>query len=181
MTNLRGEDFYRQKLQEFEQFQHLGATFVRHLRQFREEVFIFQQDLTATNMTLSTSLKQINAMQRSANKASTPSDDLFKKLNDARINLLAIEKSLSGDKIKGEIGERSDPTPNDARFIGIGALSNTYGPTGNHKGVMNRAKKQLASIKAQLQNMTENVIPGLEQELKKAGAPWIEGQGLIKN
>ena len=151
------------------------------VNQFREEVFIFQQDLTATNMTLSTSLKQINAMQRSANKASKPSDNLFKKINDVRINLLAIEKSLSGDKIKGEIGERSDPTPNDARFIGIRALSNTYGPTGNHKGAMGRAKKQLSGIKAKLQNIAENIIPELEQELKKAGAPWIEGQGLIKN
>jgi photosystem II stability/assembly factor-like uncharacterized protein len=151
------------------------------VNQFREEVFIFQQDLTATSMTLSTSLKQINAMQRSANKASKPSDNLFKKINDVRINLLAIEKSLSGDKIKGEIGERSDPTPNDARFIGIRALSNTYGPTGNHKGAMSRAKKQLSGIKAKLQNIAENIIPELEQELKKAGAPWIEGQGLIKN
>ena len=149
--------------------------------QFREEVFSFQQDLTATNLTLDNASKQVNAMKRAANKASNPSDELFKKINHARTTLLAIEKSLGGNKIKDEIGERSDPTPNDARFIGIGALSNTYGPTGNHKAALNRAKKQLSGIKAQLENITGTVIPALEQELKKAGAPYIEGQGLIKN
>ena len=149
--------------------------------QFREQIFSFQQDLTATNMTLAKSLKQVGAMQRAADKASYPNDDLFNKINNTRINLLAIEKSIGGNKVKGEIGERSDPTPNNARFIGIRALSNTYGPTGNHKGALNRAKNQLDGIKAQLQNITDTVIPDLEQALKKAGAPWIEGQGLIKN
>jgi hypothetical protein len=94
---------------------------------------------------------------------------------------LTIEKELRGNKIKGEIGERSNPTPNDANRIGRMALSNTYGPTGNHRAALNRAKKQLSGIKSQLQNVTSNVFPTLEQELKKAGAPWIEGQGLIKD
>ena len=148
---------------------------------FREEVFSFQQDLTATNLTMSNSLKLVDAMKRSADKANNPSNDLMQKINDTRATLLGIEKSLSGNKIKGEIGERSNPTPNNASRIGRMALSNTYGPTGNHKASFNRAKKQLSGIKSQLQNVTNNVLPTLEQDLKNAGAPWIEGQGLIKN
>ncbi len=148
---------------------------------FREEVFSFQQDLTATNLTMSNSLKLVDAMKRSADKANNPSNDLMQKINDARTTLLGIEKILSGNKIKGEIGERSNPTPNNASRIGRMALSNTYGPTGNHKASFNRAKKQLSEVKLQLQNITNNVLPALEQDLKNAGAPWIEGQGLIKN
>ena len=148
---------------------------------FREEVYSFQQDLTATNLVMSNSLKLVDAMKRAAYKTSRTSDDLLQKINAVRITLLGIEKELRGNKIKGEIGERSNPTPNDANRIGRMALSNTYGPTGNHKAALNRAKKQLLGIKSQLQNVTSNVFPTLEQELKKAGAPWIEGQGLIKN
>jgi photosystem II stability/assembly factor-like uncharacterized protein len=148
---------------------------------FREEVYNFQQDLTATNLEMSNSLKLVDAMKRAAYKSSRVSDDLLQKINTARITLFAIEKELRGNKIKGEIGERSNPTPNDANRIGRMALSNTYGPTGNHKAALNRAKKQLSGIKSQLQNVTSNVFPTLEQALKKAGAPWIEGQGLIKN
>jgi len=148
---------------------------------FREEVFSFQQDLTATNLMMSNSLKFIDAMKRAVDKANNPSIDLMQKINDTRITLLEIEKILSGNKIKGEIGERSNPTPNNANRIGRMALSNTYGPTGNHKASFNRAKKQLSGIKSQLQNVTANIFPALEQDLKRAGAPWIEGQGLIKN
>jgi photosystem II stability/assembly factor-like uncharacterized protein len=148
---------------------------------FREEAFSFQQDLTATNLEMSNSLKLVDAMKRAAYKTSSTSDDLLQKINSARITLLTIEKELRGNKIKGEIGERSNPTPNDANRIGRMALSNTYGPTGNHRAALNRAKKQLSGIKSQLQNVTSNVFPTLEQELKKAGAPWIEGQGLIKD
>ena len=151
------------------------------INQFREEVFAFQQDLTATNLMMSTSLKKIDAMKRAAIKATTPSDDLIQKINTSRIDLLKIEKELSGHKIKEEIGERSDPTPNDANRMGRMALSNTYGPTGNHKAAHARAKKQLIGIKAKLQNVISNTLPAIEQDLKNAGAPWIEGQGLIKN
>lgn len=148
---------------------------------FRKEVFSFQQDLTATNLEMSNSLKLIDAMKRAADKANNPSDDLMQKINDTRITLLDIEKILSGNKIKGEIGERSNPTPNNANRIGRMALSNTYGPTGNHKASFNRAKKQLSEVKSQLQNVTKNIFPALEEDLRRAGAPWIEGQGLIKN
>ena len=134
---------------------------------FREEVFSFQQDLTATNLTMSNSLKYIDAMKRAANKANNPNNDLLQKINGTRITLLEIEKILSGNKIKGEIGERSNPTPNDANRIGRVVLSNTYGPTGNHKDAFNRAKNQLSGVKQQLQNVTNNVFPALEDELKK--------------
>jgi hypothetical protein len=61
------------------------------------------------------------------------------------------------------------------------ALRNTYGPTGNKKAAFNRAKKQLSDIKSQLKTIVDTTIPAIEQDLKKAGAPYIEGQGLIKN
>ncbi len=151
------------------------------MNMFREDIFRYQQDLTATNLMMSNSIKLLDAMKRAAYKTTKPSSDLIQNINNTRVSLLAIEKELSGNKIKGEIGERSNPTPNDANRIGRMVLANTYGPTGNHKASINRAKKQLAGIKLKLQNITTNIIPALEQDLKKAGAPWIEGQGLIKN
>lgn len=148
---------------------------------FRGEVFSFQQDLTATNLMLSNNIKRIDAMKRAADKANNPTTDLQQKINSARIQLLAINKLLHGNETKGEIGERSNLTPNNGNRIGRMALSNTYGPTGNQKDSFNRAQKQLSEVKQQLQNITNNVLPALELDLKKAGAPWIEGQGLIEN
>lgn len=151
------------------------------MNQFRETVFNFQQDITATNMMMSSTLKKVSAMKRAANKTTAPNDALIKEINDARIQLLAIQKELNGDPVKDEVGERSNPTPNDANRLGWAAFGNTYGPTGNHKAALNRAKIQLKQIKAKLQNVSNNVLPSLERRLKQAGAPWIEGQGLIDN
>jgi len=39
----------------------------------------------------------------------------------------------------------------------------------------------LAQVKEQLRDVTNNILPSLEKDLRNAGAPWIEGQGLIEN
>ncbi|MGB3152730.1 MAG: glycosyl hydrolase, partial [Maribacter sp.] len=149
--------------------------------EFRDDVFAFQQDLTATTIELSTSLQTIDAMLRALNKATSTSNDLFKRLNDTKIALLDIDKELNGDRIKGEIGERSDPTASDGNSLSWRAFGNTYGPTGEHKDFLSRVQSQLKKVKAQLQPIVSSTIPALENDLNEAGAPWVEGQGLIKN
>ncbi|MFK7812270.1 MAG: glycosyl hydrolase, partial [Maribacter sp.] len=136
---------------------------------------------TATSIELSTSQQTVDAMLRALNKASSPSDDLYKRLNTAKNTLLGIEKELQGDKIKGEIGERSNPTASDGSSIGWRALGNTYGPTDEHKGFLSRVENQLKTVKAKLLPFVNSTLPALESDLKKTGAPWVEGQGLIKN
>ena len=132
-------------------------------------------------MTLSKQLLLVDAMKRAADKSINPTDELIDKIHIARKQLLAIDKELTGDKTRDEIGEKSNPTPFDGDFIGVAASQTTYGPTENHRAAVNRAKKQLVEIKTKLNGVVKNLLPEIEQDLKKAGAPWIEGQGLIKN
>jgi hypothetical protein len=151
------------------------------MSRFREDVIAFQQDLTATNMLMSRQLQRIRAMKRAANKTTAPNDVLLRDINTARLQLLAVEKTLRGDSVKDEIGERSAPTANDGSGITWRAFGNTYGPTGNHKALLARVKSQLKTVKAELRAISETTLPNLERRLKAAGAPWIEGQGLIQN
>ncbi|NND32354.1 MAG: glycosyl hydrolase, partial [Saprospiraceae bacterium] len=148
--------------------------------QFREEFVGYQQDLTATRTMLSKSLKTVNAMKRAADKASSPAN-LSDLINQARIKLLDLDKELNGDDTKGEIGERSNPSARDGLSLSFRALRNTYGPTGTHKALLSRVKSQLTKVKSRLKTITENEMPNIESALKSAGAPWIEGQGLIDN
>jgi photosystem II stability/assembly factor-like uncharacterized protein len=148
---------------------------------FREAAFAFQQDLTATNIALSKSQQTIDAMLRALNKATTPSDDLYKQLNETKIALLDIDKELHGDEIKDEIGERSNPTASDGNSLGWRALGNTYGPTGEHKALLSRVQSQLKKVKDKLLPILNETLPKLQSDLQKTGAPWVEGQGLIKN
>jgi len=160
---------------------HLPRKPYDEINQFRKDVDAFQQDLTATNLLMSKQLQKVAAMRRAANKTTGPNDQLLKDINEARLQLLAIEKDLRGSRVKDEIGERSDPTPNDGRGLSWRAFGNTYGPTGTHKAFLQRVKSQLEDVKAQLKSVSETTLPAIEQGLKAAGAPWIEGQGLIED
>ncbi|MCO4820874.1 MAG: glycosyl hydrolase [Flavobacteriaceae bacterium] len=145
---------------------------------FRNVVIEFQQNFNSTNTSLSIHIKKVNAMLRALDKAARPAEGLSKRINDARIALLEIDKELNGDATKGEIGSRSNPTASDG---GAGrGLRNTYGPTGEQKALLNRLNSQLAKVKSKLNSVLNNTLPALEQELKSSGAPWIEGQG-VKN
>ncbi|MEM1003185.1 MAG: glycosyl hydrolase, partial [Bacteroidota bacterium] len=135
---------------------------------FREEVFAFQQDLSATNLMMDSQMKKIKAMKRAANKTTANNDALLADIDKARLSLLAVEKDLRGNSVKDEIGERSDPTPNNANRLSFVAFGNTYGPTGNHKGALNRAKKQLQEVKGRLKGLANSTLPGIERRLKDA-------------
>ncbi|CAM1343391.1 VPS10 domain-containing protein [Tenacibaculum amylolyticum] len=148
---------------------------------FRKDVVAFQQDLRATNMMMNSEMKKIAAMKRAANKTTAPNDALLEDINKARIQLLAIQKELNGDAVKSAIGEKSNPTANDGGLISWAAFTNTYGPTGTHKSFLNRVKNQLQQVKLKLEKVVDITLPNLERRLQQAGAPWIEGQGLIKN
>lgn len=148
---------------------------------FRQDYQTFSADLTATNMTLSQSLTKVDAMKRALKEALRPTAELANRIHDAKQQLQALNKIMNGSTSKNEIGERNPPSPNDGSFVGLVALRNTYGPTENQKQAFNRAKRQLQQVKNQLSGLTEGTLPGLESALKDAGAPWIEGSGLIRN
>jgi hypothetical protein len=142
---------------------------------FREEYYAFAQDLTATNIKFSKSLKLIKAMDNALKKADNQSIELFKRIYDAREKLLNIDKELSGDKTKGEIGENSNPTPNSYGYRFASILRNsTYGPTENHIKMFKLSKKRLQSVQVKLDDVNKNVLNPLKTDLQKAGAPWIE-------
>lgn len=155
-----------------------GASYAE-IDQFREGYQTFQQELSAANSVVSKRLQLVGAMKRALNKSTNPTAALSDRIHSTREQLLALQKELDGGKAKGEIGERSNPSPGDGNFIGQVALSSsTYGPTPNHKSALSRAQKQLTGIKTRLKTLADQVIPQLERDLRAAGAPWIEGQGL---
>lgn len=148
------------------------------IEEFRKEHETFAQKLTASNNVLQKNLKKVDAMRSALQKAPNFNNETFTALHEAKEQLMDLDKALNGDKVKGEVGERSDPTPRDAASIASSALNSTYGPTANHKAAFQRAKNQLEKISAEIREMNQNVIPQLENKIKSAGAPWIEGQEI---
>lgn len=152
------------------------------INEFQEKYYQFEQDLNATSMTLSKTLLKIGAMQRAMQKAKNVSTVLVKQIHEQREALLNLDEVLNGNKAKNEIGEKNNPSPKDVVFMLKAALSSsTYGPTEMHHNILSTANTLLSKIKADLKVIIDTQVSELEKQLKTVGAPYIEGQGLIKN
>ena len=88
---------------------------------------------------------------------------------------------MSGSPSKNEVGEKVPPNPGLRLTVAVNGLATSYGPTEMHKQSLDAGKSELANIKTRLAELIDVVLPALEKDLKAAGAPWIEGQGLIRD
>ncbi len=145
---------------------------------FRKDFEKFQQDITATSTILNNSGRKLEALKIASGRVDSDYAAITKLIYDANLALKDIEKKLNGDAIKDEIGERYAPTPRSSMFAGYRALNSTYGPTKNQIEIINGAKGQLEGIKREITSFNDN-LDAIEKALIAAGAPWIEGQGLI--
>jgi len=155
-----------------------GASYAE-IETFRESFLAFQQDLTATNSVLEMHSRKISAMFKAFESATEPSTELMADLYEAKKRLDALNKVMKGSPAKREVGEKGDPRPSDGIRMGLVGLGTTYGPTDNQMAAMQRANEQLQDIKSELKKISDEMMPALESDLKKAGAPWMEGQGLF--
>ncbi len=148
-----------------------GASY-EEMTAFRKTYEQFSTDLTMTNSMFNDANKTVTAMLKAYGNASSLDAELYKDIKKLKADLLNIETQLRGNKSKGEIGEKNNPTPGNGQIVGWTALNSTYGPTGNHKKALNRAIDQLKGISADLNNL-DAMIPGLKKRLVKIGAPVI--------
>ena len=126
------------------------------------------------------SKQKIDAMQRALGAATKPSDQLTQKIYETRSKILAIDSELNGNKAKADIGEKNVPSATSAENVAKrGLSSSTYGPTDMHRSALNIGKTRLKAVKNKLSEVINSDFPALEADLKAAGAPWIETQGLI--
>ncbi len=155
-----------------------GASY-EEIAAFRSRLESLQEDVTATTTILSNYQDKVKAMQTAASRVEGESADLIKQIHMARGTLAALAQALSGNQSKETVGEPQAPTPRSWMFVGVRAMRTTYGPTKMHEQSVDRGISELAVIKERLATFGETVLPALEKALMNAGAPWIEGQGLI--
>ncbi|MEO0898661.1 MAG: glycosyl hydrolase [Bacteroidota bacterium] len=148
---------------------------------FRESLQEFQQDMTATSTTLRKSMSKVNAMYTALNRTSEENKELFTRLYDAKQQLMDLEMKMGSSGVKGEIGERSAPGPWSRYSVARRSMSSTYGPSQMHKDMLALGQKELAALKGPIKEIVDDVLPKIEADLMKAGAPWIEGQGISED
>jgi hypothetical protein len=95
-----------------------------------------------------------------------------------KTDITKIKKMLSGSPSRSEIGERNPAGMQSYLYNAFNGMESTYGPTGLHKQSLATAKELLKTVKARVRKMNETHISEIEDALKAAGAPYINGQGM---
>ncbi len=147
--------------------------------EFRKAVEAFQQDFMATATVLEKSLKRVKAMQSAVQRVNKGSGELEARIHEAEQKLHALNIRMNGSPSVAEVIDKQDPTPGQRLYSAVNGLITTYGPTETHRQSLETGKSELARIKNDLAVVADVELPQLEKELNEAGAPWIEGQGLI--
>ena len=141
---------------------------------FQEEVESFAHDLTETSNLLQEQIQAVEAMQTALSRADSPDAELNSRLYQTRLELLELREQMRGSEAKGEIGERSPPTPGSRLSVGYNGLSGTYGPTEMHRESIQVGRAELAPIRAEIERYADEVVPSLKRALEGTGAPPIE-------
>ncbi len=148
---------------------------------FYKEMENYQQDYLATSMEFSKSREKVDAMLAAVLRVDRETVDLEKRILQADKQFYILNTKFFGSPSANQIGEKQPPTPGERLGVASSGISTSYGPTELHKQSLAVGISELAKIKSDLAELVETVLPQLENELKEAGAPWIEGQGLIKD
>ena len=157
-----------------------GASY-EAMKAYKSDLEAFQQDFMASSVELDKSLKRIKAMQKAILQLDRESNELETRIHQAEQKLLDLNSEMNGSPSANEVGESRAPAVGQRLYSAANGLMTTYGPTQTHKQTLETGKSELAKIKLGLTEIVDVLLPQLEKELKEAGAPWIEGQGLIKD
>ena len=141
---------------------------------FQNDFKKYQYDLTATNTALTAAEKRLGALKTASTRIDQNHAAIYKMIYDAESDLKAIQRMMSGDLIRRQIGERSPASPQSGMRAGFGALRSTYGPTENQINVVKGASGQLKGVNDKIAAI-ETVLSEIGKAVKMAGAPWIEG------
>lgn len=146
--------------------------------QFRKEVEAFGQELGKVYQELQHSAKKVAAMKQACLSLDNSAPELLQRVYELDALFRKLDVRANGHPSKSEVGEKQSPTPRDRYYTATRGLGSLYGPTGMHRQSLELGKQELEPIKAYLERLTVEVIPKLEDELREAGAPWIEGQSF---
>jgi len=134
--------------------------------------------VTAVQMSVSNALKKVKSMNVALTQSNADVGYMDEELSKLRNSLLEMDEAMNGNRSKMEPGEKNDPTVFTRLYTAARIASgSTYGPTTLALDNLNLANKKIQLIEKQL-NANTRLINELSDELRQAGAPWVEGDEI---
>lgn len=141
---------------------------------FWKEADELNKEVSALSVSLKKTHLKVNAMKKALDNSDSQPGELDMKIYDLKHRLYMLDEKLNGNQSKNTIGEKVSPTVQSRlSVVRMGTNTSTYGPTPNLTRTLEIAKSDFQIIKNELENISTNLIPEVENELKAAGAPLI--------
>ncbi len=145
---------------------------------FRKEIEDFSESVTALQITLNKDKTKVDGMQKVLLRTPAVPGTLDSLVHQLKQDLIALDEKMNGNSAKREIGEKTDPTILSRMYVAMSGARTTYGPTPMQKQSLVIAKSEYEDFKTKLNDIHDRRIPETEKLMKKAGAPWMEGQPI---
>ena len=143
---------------------------------FWRELEDINLELSGTRVVLNENVEKVKMMSIALSRSQSAPGDLDKRLHEVNTRLQTMNKQLSGDPLRKGVGEKSLPTIGDRVSVAaMGTKTSTYGPTPTHRQSLQIAKSQLKTLRTELSEIANELIPNMEQELLDAKAPYVKG------
>ncbi len=146
---------------------------------FWKETERLNKSTSAASTVLAKALQRVTLLQKLLIRTVSAPGNLDSELHRIKQTLLALDEQLNGNRSKRQIGEKIKPTIARRQSVTArGTVNSTYGPTPLHKRNLEIAATEFQELKKNLDIIINQDIPKIEDALKAAGAPWIDGQPI---
>ena len=151
-----------------------GSTY-KEINQYRNEIEALEQEVGSVRSLLNKGKLTIQAMKKAYLRIDGEVPELRNRIYETELTLQKLDGQLNGSSTKGEVGEKDIASPASRLSVANNGLRTTYGPTALHRQSLELGQAQIKPIKSGVREVMEVILPQLEKDLLKAGAPWIEG------
>ncbi len=136
------------------------------------------QSFSVIQIATTNAMNKVAAMQKALRMSNSIPGTLDQQVFQVKQELLDINRKLSGNGAKAQIGEKNSPTIGERLFkVLLSITTSTYGPTATNLRSLEIINQEIAAIHNSLEGEIIK-INSLSKELLNAGAPWIESEML---
>ncbi|MBL7960520.1 glycosyl hydrolase [bacterium] len=144
---------------------------------FQRKVARLQQAVLAVNAASDDVTKRLSLIEKSALTAVGANKSLIEKVRQLKIQIAAIQRTMTGDKTLAKRNENQIPPVTERlQYIIDGTWETTSDPTQTQLDAYRIAAEQFGPALAQLKTVIETDLKSIEDQLEKLNAPWTPGR-----
>jgi hypothetical protein len=149
---------------------------------FWKDYSTLSAQVSAAQYALEDAVEDVQTLQTMLASTARAPGELDARLHALRQELFELDESLTGHKTRDEIGSYDVHRVTDWMSHAYNGVDNSsYGPTPAHRQSLEYACEVFAPIRERLNAIIESDIPALRDALRKAGAPWGQGQPIPRS